>query len=192
MKIFESPNPFGEPPIDRIFAFCSSALSPEGKEQIGNGKKQSAFRRATPRSSSTLPNDPGHKDVEASRGTIAPKQTPTYAAIGKSKFVAHSRRMIIEEDTKYVHLNIRTSPTSPRTTRNRAQLVIPGVVTTPQSEEGAPPIGSSVDSKSPFGLSSNDSTASSSQSNSTGDTLVPPSTKPPTVATEPNRWCVEG
>ncbi|KAG5571660.1 hypothetical protein H5410_061426 [Solanum commersonii] len=38
MKICESPNPFGESPIDRIFAFCSSVLSPEGKEQIGHEK----------------------------------------------------------------------------------------------------------------------------------------------------------
>ncbi|KAG5609604.1 hypothetical protein H5410_020885, partial [Solanum commersonii] len=35
MKICESPNPFGESPINRILAFCSSMLSPEGNEQIG-------------------------------------------------------------------------------------------------------------------------------------------------------------
>uniref|UniRef100_M1DS98 Uncharacterized protein n=1 Tax=Solanum tuberosum TaxID=4113 RepID=M1DS98_SOLTU len=40
MKICVSPNPFGESLIDHIFAFCSSGLSPEGKEQIG-GKKSS-------------------------------------------------------------------------------------------------------------------------------------------------------
>uniref|UniRef100_M1DMW0 Uncharacterized protein n=1 Tax=Solanum tuberosum TaxID=4113 RepID=M1DMW0_SOLTU len=51
MKICESPNPFDESPIDRIFAFCSSALSPKGKEQIRGEKEQSAYHRGTPRSS---------------------------------------------------------------------------------------------------------------------------------------------
>ncbi|KAG5615261.1 hypothetical protein H5410_015085 [Solanum commersonii] len=64
MKICESPNPFGESPIDHIFSFCSSALIPEGKEQIGGEKEQSAYRRATPRSSATSPNYLGHKDAE--------------------------------------------------------------------------------------------------------------------------------
>uniref|UniRef100_M1E061 Uncharacterized protein n=1 Tax=Solanum tuberosum TaxID=4113 RepID=M1E061_SOLTU len=35
MEICESPNPFGESPIDHLFAFCSSVPSLEGKEQIG-------------------------------------------------------------------------------------------------------------------------------------------------------------
>uniref|UniRef100_M1DEW6 Uncharacterized protein n=1 Tax=Solanum tuberosum TaxID=4113 RepID=M1DEW6_SOLTU len=38
--------------------------SPEGNEQIGGEKEQSAYRRATPRSSATSSNYPGHKDVE--------------------------------------------------------------------------------------------------------------------------------
>ncbi|WMV18457.1 hypothetical protein MTR67_011842 [Solanum verrucosum] len=53
--------------IDRIFTFCSSVLSPEGKEQIRGEKEQSAYRRETPRSSATLPNYPGHKDAEGLR-----------------------------------------------------------------------------------------------------------------------------
>uniref|UniRef100_M1DNI7 Uncharacterized protein n=1 Tax=Solanum tuberosum TaxID=4113 RepID=M1DNI7_SOLTU len=44
MKISESPNPFGESPIDHIFAFCSSVLSPGGKDQIGGEKEQLACR----------------------------------------------------------------------------------------------------------------------------------------------------
>ncbi|KAG5576116.1 hypothetical protein H5410_056250 [Solanum commersonii] len=64
MKICESPNPFGESPIDRLFSFCSSVPSPEGKEKIGSEKEQSAYRRATPQRSTTSPNYPGHKDAK--------------------------------------------------------------------------------------------------------------------------------
>ncbi|WMV58823.1 hypothetical protein MTR67_052208, partial [Solanum verrucosum] len=46
------------------FAFCSSVLSPEGKEQIGGEKEQSTYRRATPRSSATSPNYPEHDDAK--------------------------------------------------------------------------------------------------------------------------------
>ncbi|WMV25093.1 hypothetical protein MTR67_018478, partial [Solanum verrucosum] len=54
-KICESLNRFGESPIDRIFAFCSSVLRSEGKEQIGGEKEQSAYRQVTPRGSAHLP-----------------------------------------------------------------------------------------------------------------------------------------
>ncbi|KAG5595261.1 hypothetical protein H5410_036493 [Solanum commersonii] len=64
MKICESPKPFGESPIYRIFSFCSSALSPEGKAQIGGEKEKSVNHRATPRSSDTSPNYPGNKDAK--------------------------------------------------------------------------------------------------------------------------------
>uniref|UniRef100_M1CY39 Integrase core domain containing protein n=1 Tax=Solanum tuberosum TaxID=4113 RepID=M1CY39_SOLTU len=69
-------------------------------------------------------------------GTMAPKQDPTYAANGKSKFDAPSRRMIIEEDVKYIPPNIRTSPTAPRTTRNRAHQVTFDMVTAPSLKRG--------------------------------------------------------
>uniref|UniRef100_M1DBX7 Uncharacterized protein n=1 Tax=Solanum tuberosum TaxID=4113 RepID=M1DBX7_SOLTU len=64
MKICESPNPFGKLPIDRIFAFCSSVLSPEGKEQIGGEKEQSAYHQATTQSSATSPNNLTQKDAK--------------------------------------------------------------------------------------------------------------------------------
>ncbi|KAG5580459.1 hypothetical protein H5410_051086 [Solanum commersonii] len=52
MKICGSPKPFGV------------VLSPEGKDLIGSEKKQSACRRAVPRSSTRSPNDPKNEDVE--------------------------------------------------------------------------------------------------------------------------------
>ncbi|KAG5600633.1 hypothetical protein H5410_032003 [Solanum commersonii] len=59
MKICESSDPFIESPRDRIFIFCSSVLSPEGKEQIGSENKQLVDHRATLQGSTTSPNDPG-------------------------------------------------------------------------------------------------------------------------------------
>ncbi|KAG5610344.1 hypothetical protein H5410_021625 [Solanum commersonii] len=64
MKMYKSPNPFGESPTDHIFAFCSSVLSPEGKDQVSRKTEQSAHRREVPRSSTMSPNDPEHDDVE--------------------------------------------------------------------------------------------------------------------------------
>ncbi|KAG5630311.1 hypothetical protein H5410_002028 [Solanum commersonii] len=40
------------------FAFCSSVLSPEGKDEVGGKREQSAYRRDVPRSSTMSPNDP--------------------------------------------------------------------------------------------------------------------------------------
>uniref|UniRef100_M1DAQ5 Integrase core domain containing protein n=1 Tax=Solanum tuberosum TaxID=4113 RepID=M1DAQ5_SOLTU len=126
---------------------------------------------------------------------MAPKQDPTYAAKGKLKFVTHSRRMIFEEDTKdteYVPINIRTSLTTLRTTRNRAQLVVPDVVTALHSDKRATPIGSPAGSESSSDSSFNGITASSFEADSAGDILVPPSFEHAPVVEEPNRWCVEG
>uniref|UniRef100_M1DSG8 Uncharacterized protein n=1 Tax=Solanum tuberosum TaxID=4113 RepID=M1DSG8_SOLTU len=64
MKISESPNPFDESPKGLILAFCSSVLSPEGKDQIGSKKKQSSYHQAALRSRTMSPNDPKHDDVE--------------------------------------------------------------------------------------------------------------------------------
>uniref|UniRef100_M1DTP6 Uncharacterized protein n=1 Tax=Solanum tuberosum TaxID=4113 RepID=M1DTP6_SOLTU len=46
------------------FAFCSSVLSPEGKDQVGRKKEQSANCQEAPRSSTMSPNDPEHDDAE--------------------------------------------------------------------------------------------------------------------------------
>ncbi|WMV18698.1 hypothetical protein MTR67_012083 [Solanum verrucosum] len=46
------------------FAFCSSVLSPEGKDQVGGKKEQSVNHREVSRSSTMSPNDPGHDDAE--------------------------------------------------------------------------------------------------------------------------------
>uniref|UniRef100_M1DSY8 Uncharacterized protein n=1 Tax=Solanum tuberosum TaxID=4113 RepID=M1DSY8_SOLTU len=46
------------------FAFCSSVLSPEGKDQVGGKAKQSAQCRDVPRGSTMLPNEPEHIDVK--------------------------------------------------------------------------------------------------------------------------------
>uniref|UniRef100_M1DLY6 Uncharacterized protein n=1 Tax=Solanum tuberosum TaxID=4113 RepID=M1DLY6_SOLTU len=64
MKISESPNPFGKSPTNHIFSSCSSVLSPEGKDQVGGKREQSAHRREVPRSSTMSPNDPKHDDVK--------------------------------------------------------------------------------------------------------------------------------
>uniref|UniRef100_M1DDR5 Integrase core domain containing protein n=1 Tax=Solanum tuberosum TaxID=4113 RepID=M1DDR5_SOLTU len=89
---------------------------------------------------------------------MAPKQAPTYAAKGKSKFVAPSRCMIIEKDTEYNSPNITTSLTVPCTMRNRAHQVSSDVVTAPslrmrphrsayrlaQSHNPAPPLAAAL------------------------------------------------
>ncbi|KAG5586085.1 hypothetical protein H5410_046519 [Solanum commersonii] len=48
---------FGESPIGLEIAFCSSALSPEGKGQVSDIMEQSACRRVVPQSSTISPND---------------------------------------------------------------------------------------------------------------------------------------
>uniref|UniRef100_M1E136 Integrase core domain containing protein n=1 Tax=Solanum tuberosum TaxID=4113 RepID=M1E136_SOLTU len=63
-KIYESPNPFGESPTYCIFAFCSSVLSPDEKDQVGGKRKQSAHRREVPRRSTMSPINSEHDDVE--------------------------------------------------------------------------------------------------------------------------------
>ncbi|WMV32385.1 hypothetical protein MTR67_025770 [Solanum verrucosum] len=45
-------------------AFCSSVLSPEGKDQVGGINKQSTHHREVLRSSTMSPNDPEHDDAE--------------------------------------------------------------------------------------------------------------------------------
>ncbi|KAG5599366.1 hypothetical protein H5410_030736 [Solanum commersonii] len=45
------------------FAFCSSVLSTEGKDQVGGKKKQSAHRRDVSRGNTMSPNDPEHDDA---------------------------------------------------------------------------------------------------------------------------------
>ena len=69
MKIWESPNPFGESPKGLILAFCSSVPSPERKDQIDGEKEQSACRREIPWSSTMSPNDPKHDDAEGQSKT---------------------------------------------------------------------------------------------------------------------------
>ncbi|WMV47172.1 hypothetical protein MTR67_040557, partial [Solanum verrucosum] len=46
------------------FAFCSSVLSPEGKDQVGGKREQSVYRQKVPRSSTMFPNDLEHDDAE--------------------------------------------------------------------------------------------------------------------------------
>ena len=46
------------------FTFCSSVLSPEGKDQVDGKKEQLAHRREVLRSSTMSPNDPEHDDAE--------------------------------------------------------------------------------------------------------------------------------
>ena len=46
------------------FAFCSSVLIPEGKDQVGGESKQLAYRRTVSRSSTMWTNDPEYDDVE--------------------------------------------------------------------------------------------------------------------------------
>uniref|UniRef100_M1BRJ8 Uncharacterized protein n=1 Tax=Solanum tuberosum TaxID=4113 RepID=M1BRJ8_SOLTU len=46
------------------FAFCSSVLSLEEKDQVSGKREQSAHRRAVPRSSTIPPNGPEHDYAE--------------------------------------------------------------------------------------------------------------------------------
>ncbi|WMV30642.1 hypothetical protein MTR67_024027 [Solanum verrucosum] len=46
------------------FVFCSIVLSPEGKDQVGGKREQSAHRREVSRSNTMSPNDPEHDDAE--------------------------------------------------------------------------------------------------------------------------------
>ncbi|WMV30261.1 hypothetical protein MTR67_023646, partial [Solanum verrucosum] len=62
-KFCEAPNPFDESPIDHIFAFYSSVLSPGKKEQIGDENEQSVHRRVVLQSSTMSPNDLEHDDA---------------------------------------------------------------------------------------------------------------------------------
>ncbi|KAG5595589.1 hypothetical protein H5410_036821, partial [Solanum commersonii] len=48
-------------------AFCSSVLSHERKDQVGDEMEQSACRRAVLRGSTLSSNDPGRRDVEGNR-----------------------------------------------------------------------------------------------------------------------------
>ncbi|WMV25035.1 hypothetical protein MTR67_018420 [Solanum verrucosum] len=47
-----------------VLVDTSPMLSPEGKDQIGGEKEQSAYHRAVPRSSTMSPNDPKHDDAQ--------------------------------------------------------------------------------------------------------------------------------
>ncbi|KAK4721333.1 hypothetical protein R3W88_011566 [Solanum pinnatisectum] len=127
---------------------------------------------------------------------MAPKQAPTYAAKGKSKSVAPTLRLIDEDmDGEYV-----PPPTGPPPLLHALHGTEPGrcnpTWSVPQSDEGFTLIGSPTGSESALGSgsssSSNGSTASSFEADNTSDILVPPSSKPMPVATEPNKWCVEG
>ncbi|WMV50154.1 hypothetical protein MTR67_043539 [Solanum verrucosum] len=51
-------------PEGSYFAFCSSVLSLKGKDQVGEKREQSAYRRESPRSSTLSPNDPEHDDAD--------------------------------------------------------------------------------------------------------------------------------
>ena len=46
------------------FTFCSSVLSPEGKDQVGEKREQSAHCWEVSRSSTMSPNDPKRDDAE--------------------------------------------------------------------------------------------------------------------------------
>ncbi|WMV33243.1 hypothetical protein MTR67_026628 [Solanum verrucosum] len=67
---------------------------------------------------------------------MALKQAPTYATKGKSKFVAPSRCLIIQDNDEYIPPATRTSPTAPRTSQNTAQLVSSNEVTAPSLRSG--------------------------------------------------------
>ncbi|KAG5571672.1 hypothetical protein H5410_061438 [Solanum commersonii] len=59
-----SPSPVGESSISLEITFCSSVLSPKGKDQVGDEMKQSACRRVVPQSSTISPNDSKCKEAE--------------------------------------------------------------------------------------------------------------------------------
>ncbi|KAG5595089.1 hypothetical protein H5410_036321 [Solanum commersonii] len=46
------------------FAFCSSVLSPEGKDQVGGDREQSVHHREVPRSSTMSPNELEYNDAK--------------------------------------------------------------------------------------------------------------------------------
>ncbi|WMV13632.1 hypothetical protein MTR67_007017, partial [Solanum verrucosum] len=46
------------------FAFCSSVLSPEGKDQVGGKREQSVDHREVLRNSTMSPNDLEHDDAK--------------------------------------------------------------------------------------------------------------------------------
>uniref|UniRef100_M1DW86 Uncharacterized protein n=1 Tax=Solanum tuberosum TaxID=4113 RepID=M1DW86_SOLTU len=47
-----------------VVSMCPSVLIPEGKDQVGGDREQSAHRREVPQSSTMLPNGPEHDDFE--------------------------------------------------------------------------------------------------------------------------------
>uniref|UniRef100_M1DL42 Uncharacterized protein n=1 Tax=Solanum tuberosum TaxID=4113 RepID=M1DL42_SOLTU len=61
MRIAESTWRFTE---GSYFAFCSSVLSPEGKDQVGGKREQLTHHREVPRNSTMSPNEPEHDDAE--------------------------------------------------------------------------------------------------------------------------------
>ncbi|KAG5571380.1 hypothetical protein H5410_061146 [Solanum commersonii] len=54
----------GESSIGLKIAFCSSSLSLEGKGQVGDEMKQSAYRRTVLRSNTISPNDSKCKEAK--------------------------------------------------------------------------------------------------------------------------------
>uniref|UniRef100_M1DGK1 Gag-pol polyprotein n=1 Tax=Solanum tuberosum TaxID=4113 RepID=M1DGK1_SOLTU len=55
---------------ESYFAFRFSVLSPEGKDQVGGKREQSAHHREVPRSGIMSPNDPEHEDAEGWCNTV--------------------------------------------------------------------------------------------------------------------------
>ncbi|KAG5571669.1 hypothetical protein H5410_061435, partial [Solanum commersonii] len=72
----KSPSPVGESSISLEITFCSSVLSPKGKDQVGDEMKQSACRRVVPQSSTISPNDSKCKNIER----VNPSPSPTHSA----------------------------------------------------------------------------------------------------------------
>ncbi|KAG5631656.1 hypothetical protein H5410_003373 [Solanum commersonii] len=60
----KSLSPVGESSIGLEIAFCSSVLSPEGKDQDGDEMEHSACRRVVSRSCTISPNDSKREEVE--------------------------------------------------------------------------------------------------------------------------------
>uniref|UniRef100_M1DNZ2 Integrase core domain containing protein n=1 Tax=Solanum tuberosum TaxID=4113 RepID=M1DNZ2_SOLTU len=99
-----------------------------------------------------------------------------------------------EKDSAYVPPATRTSPTTPRATRNQSRQVVTDVVTVSQSDEKNTVIGfeSSPAYGSAAGSGSHDKAASFDEATSWGNIPSPPNADPTPVDEEPNRWCVEG